>query len=1273
MDITEAISDYLDKNEAQRMTAAGEKLLDRYEDEIWHDEHNGYYFVHIPVRTRHVIVIASELRHNLILSCDKHSRSNSANPCECMIAALLYLDLELIIDEEDSDGEEEDGDEWHTPSTISSDPEAWTGPELPGHPAEWATLHMSTLDFYYLHSMRADLGANLAVIQVSRIVPLHTDSPEQQFLFKDKFKKTYTIDIVYDRHSTYKTRCTCGVVGGICIHVVTAFQFAADESGWECFTRFRDYSKEKNKILSRYGLTIDDPDAELFEWKTDPYDGELTLSGVPSSLVPLGDSYIYDLIRQLARGRGNGQANIQREPIPDYEVVDFEVGILFSFQLQRPLSFEIVPAFVRNKRGKQDFKKMSLQDPSNWKYMQALPDHVYESVVGFNEELLSLWLKSAHHKTFNPYSYQSWNTLNQPELDLLLKRAHSLLDSMWAFLLEWPFVYRLKENRFSNKNIEPIRLAEKRLQFSFYVKEDPKMITVGYCIWADGRDLSKIGGIVLWAGLLYEIEGLFYLPANADDLPIINRFPGGNLKFPRASLRHVFTHVVVPLRERFPVEMEDIGVGVIDGEPHPRVMFEEMDEKYLVLRPQFMYDNVLVSYNSDSEYITEHDGQTLIVIRNRSIEDRFYNQLRKLHEKFSSQRNKLYYLLSFNEVMTDNWFVNIAQQLQHEGIPVYGLQQLKRFRYNTSRPRFDVLSTSGTDWFDLKISISWGDQLVSLKDIRKAIINRQDSVMLGDGTLGVIPQEWLKQYAPLMKFGTEKDGSLRLNKLHFMLLEDIDALADSDEARKELAARKDRLLQADKFAPHEPSPKVLAELRPYQVSGFKWLQSLDAFGWGGCLADDMGLGKTLQVITFLQYLKEKEPGGTHLVICPTSLIYNWSAEINKFCPTMRAYIYYGGERAFGDEHFEDFDVVITSYGIVRNDLEHLMRFQWLYLVLDESHVIKNPDALTTRAVMKLRSRNKIILSGTPVQNNTYDLYAQMTFLNPGFLGTREFFKTEYVTAIERQSDPEKMAQLKRMIHPFLLRRTKEQVTDELPVKTEVILWCSLEPEQRKVYDAYRNHYRDLLLKKIEEEGLNKAGIYVLEGLLRLRQICDHPALLKDKEITTEASVKVNSLVREISEHTSNHKLLVFSQFTEMLSIVASELDRQGISYCYLDGSTPAEKRSEQVALYQRDESIRIFLLSLKAGGVGLNLTAADYIYLIDPWWNPAVEQQAIDRAHRIGQEKKVFAYKMICKDTVEEKILELQQKKRALASELVSEEKGFVKNLTREDVEFLFS
>jgi SNF2 family DNA or RNA helicase len=327
----------------------------------------------------------------------------------------------------------------------------------------------------------------------------------------------------------------------------------------------------------------------------------------------------------------------------------------------------------------------------------------------------------------------------------------------------------------------------------------------------------------------------------------------------------------------------------------------------------------------------------------------------------------------------------------------------------------------------------------------------------------------------------------------------------------------------------------------------------------------------------------------------------------------------------------------------------------------------------TKAACLLNAKHRLCMSGTPLQNNTFDVFAQMNFLNPGMLGTMEYFRQEFAMPIDKFGEQDRKEHLKKILYPFILRRTKEQVARDLPEKLEMILWCEMEDEQRKIYDAYRNDFRDKILGTIQEQGIHKSQLTILQGLMKLRQICDSPAILNEEDKYENHSIKLDELAREITENISNHKALVFSQFLGMLALIRAKLNELGVKYEYFDGSTSAPDREKAIQSFQNDDSVRVFLISLKAGGVGLNLTAADYVYIVDPWWNPAVEQQAIDRTHRIGQTKNIFAYRMICKDTIEDKILQLQDKKRALAKELITDDSSFVKSLTREDVEYLFS
>ncbi|HZG26103.1 MAG TPA: DEAD/DEAH box helicase, partial [Chitinophagaceae bacterium] len=385
------------------------------------------------------------------------------------------------------------------------------------------------------------------------------------------------------------------------------------------------------------------------------------------------------------------------------------------------------------------------------------------------------------------------------------------------------------------------------------------------------------------------------------------------------------------------------------------------------------------------------------------------------------------------------------------------------------------------------------------------------------------------------------------------------------------------------------------------------------------------------------------------------------------------HIHHGPDRTRNKDFIRQNHVIITTYGTLRSDIKLLMENEFDYVILDESQAIKNPASKVTRAACLLKAKNRLCMSGTPLQNNTFDIFAQMNFLNPGMLGSLEFFRQEFAIPIDKFGEPDRKDHLRKLLFPFILRRTKEQVAKDLPDKTETILFCEMEDEQRKIYETYRNDYRDKILGVIDTQGIHKSQLTILQGLMKLRQICDSPSILNEPEPYPNHSIKLEELAREITENISNHKALVFSQFLGMLALIKERLKSLDVKFEYFDGSTMAIDREKAIQNFQNQEDCRVFLISLKAGGVGLNLTAADYVYIVDPWWNPAVEQQAIDRTHRIGQTKNIFAYRMICKDTIEDKILQLQDRKRSLARDLIADDDGFVKNLTKEDVEYLFS
>jgi superfamily II DNA or RNA helicase len=581
---------------------------------------------------------------------------------------------------------------------------------------------------------------------------------------------------------------------------------------------------------------------------------------------------------------------------------------------------------------------------------------------------------------------------------------------------------------------------------------------------------------------------------------------------------------------------------------------------------------------------------------------------------------------------------------------------------------FKLAVSTGIDWFELEGGIDYGDQRISLPDLLAAARRGESMIELGDGSMGMLPEEWLKKYGMLADLASADDGCLRFGSAQAGMLDAL--LAAQPEIQVDAAFEKVRqnLRQFEGILALESPPGFHGQLRPYQREGLGWLDYLQRFEFGGILADDMGLGKTIQVLALLQRRRaHRQAKGPSLAVVPRSLVFNWMQEAARFTPRLRVLDYTGPGRHALRESFADYDLIITTYGTVRTDIGELTQFEFDYVLLDEAQAIKNADSQSAKAARLLRSRYKLAISGTPIENHLGEIWSIFEFLNPGMLGSDTVFKRYAGTGLG-QTD---RALLAKALRPFILRRTKQQVVEDLPEKTEQTLYCDMEAEQRRCYDELRAHYRDALLRK-EATELNRSKIEVLEALLRLRQAACHPGLI-NPELVSEPSTKLEMLVPSIAEVVEEgHKVLVFSQFTSFLAIVRERLEQEKIIYEYLDGKT--RNRAAKVERFQTDTECPVFLISLKAGGLGLNLTAAEYVYLLDPWWNPAVEAQAIDRTHRIGQTQHVFAYRLICRGTVEEKILELQQQKRDLADAILNaDNRSVIQNLTREDLEFLLS
>ena len=584
---------------------------------------------------------------------------------------------------------------------------------------------------------------------------------------------------------------------------------------------------------------------------------------------------------------------------------------------------------------------------------------------------------------------------------------------------------------------------------------------------------------------------------------------------------------------------------------------------------------------------------------------------------------------------------------------------------------FRMEVSSGVDWFELRGDVEYGETKARLPQLLEAVRRGDKMVRLDDGTYGVLPEEWLARIGMVAGMGTAQDGHIRFHRSQAGLLDAL--LASQPEATcDEVFTRVRQELREFQGVEAAAQPAgFVGELRDYQREGLGWMEFLRRFSFGGCLADDMGVGKTAQVLALFETRRAMRAAGQSvapsLVVVPRSLVFNWKQEAERFTPQLRILDYTGAERN-GDD-FAAYDAVLVTYGTLRRDIVRLKETEFDYLVLDEAQAIKNAGTESARAARLLRGGHRLALSGTPVENHLGELWSLFEFLNPGMLGAASVFKV--AGGVGRSPDEDTRRLLAHGLRPFILRRTKEQVARELPPKTEQTIYCELKPTQRALYNELRQHYRNALLKRVETDGLAKSKIQVLEALLRLRQAACHPGLLDPKR-AAEPSAKLDTLLEQLRQVVEEgHKALVFSQFTSLLAIVREHLDADGTAYAYLDGQT--RDRQACVERFQNDGDCRLFLISLKAGGLGLNLTAAEYVFLLDPWWNPAVEAQAVDRAHRIGQEHQVFAYRLIARDTVEEKVLELQKNKRELAAAIIGEDNSLIRNLRREDLELLLS
>jgi superfamily II DNA or RNA helicase len=1051
---------------------------------------------------------------------------------------------------------------------------------------------------------------------------------------------------------------------------VIVFLHLLQTKGQHYFETIRNWDKEKNKLLEAYGYSLSDDLKGKFEFSYK--------DGKPYLRVLDRDIKRIVTPTPLSTPRYEKVEVAEEEPKEKELVITKRLGVVFNFNKATYPGFTIdlidgemdeEGTFAGNVQKLElskyvETEQYSEEDKNLLQLVRKLQDPEINKYVSRNSPFAGFWENIIHHED---------DDLPAETKNLIAEYLLPKTKKLFAEFSGTPAFVLLNSKAFKTANLQKVEISNNYLVPSFTVNKTGDDFEIECYIKTDGVAHS-LNENEVQSALIYLYNYQLYVWDNKEAVELAENVADGSEKIDAEAWPQTLIKKVMPLTRDYKVDFDRSLIDEVkDGEPDTKLYLHEKGE-YLVFQPIYNYKGYDTKGKDKGELIIPQGDKVVVVHRNRDAEKGFLHKLEILHSNFVPFDDGAALALKGAEVLKNNWFFLFVDAMKEAKVPVFGFESLKNFRFNTAKPQTHIYISSHTDWFDAKVDILFGDQKVSVAEVKKALANKQQFVQLNDGTLGILPEEWLKKYSLLFRVGEGRTDKLKLSRYHLSVIDELYENRNAEELTIQLEEKYDRIKEFDKIK-EIPAPENLQPiLRPYQVAGFQWLNYLREVSWGGILADDMGLGKTVQALSFLQHFYETNDGNMKaLVVCPTTLIYNWENEIKKFTPSLEYYIHHGSLRSRQLDELLKHHVIITTYGTLRSDIKLFTQIKLDYVILDESQAIKNPSSKVTKAASLLNAKNRLCMSGTPLQNNTFDIYAQMNFLNPGMLGSMEFFRQEFAIPIDKFGEREQKDHLKKILYPVHSTAYKRTGCKRLPDKTEMILFCEMEDEQRKIYDAYRNDFRAKIMGTIEEQGIQRSQLTILQGLMKLRQICDSPAILNEEEKFPNHSIKLDELAREITENIGDHKALIFSQFLGMLALVRQKLEELGVKYEYFDGSTSAPDREKAIQAFQNDEETRVFLISLKAGGVGLNLTAADYVYIVDPWWNPAVEQQAIDRTHRIGQTKNIFAYRMICKDTIEDKIMQLQEKKRALAKDLIADDTSFVKALSKEDVEYLFS
>ncbi|MBS1558455.1 MAG: DEAD/DEAH box helicase [Bacteroidetes bacterium] len=974
--------------------------------------------------------------------------------------------------------------------------------------------------------------------------------------------------------------------------------------------------------------------------------------------------------------------------------------VIYSLYQHEYLGYVFEPFIVHlDERGKLTYQHQSISQKNTREFGKGLDNKDLDLIKIMDSMSQDAVLKHFSKKIMKPdeffsrvYHKQKGDELVQKEIEFYMEaRRAKVLEELKGKLL-------FEMGNDGEPTWRRVEVLEGRASVRFHFSRSPDSTTYYPTISYNGKpvEIPDTGAYLVcrqpaWMVLKGKLYGFEKMVDGKKLQPFLSK---KNVVVPKNLEENYYTRFIAPLIEGFD-DIEASGFAIVKHEydPHPLLTISELPQASAGSSPGLFNESTDRAVTGSDEAgkivfdlsfrygkykfrgASAHTSHVSVSVEKKENDYIFHRISRQAETEKKSEQTlvKLGLPMRWSRAAVDkahafSWLNENRVNLLNMGFEV-SQPENKDKKYFVGKAVIELDVRENIDWFDIHAKIRFGEFEISFKELRKLILKKKVEFKLPNGEIAIIPEAWLIKYGDLFAL-SETHGTNEkpvLKKHHISLLQELE---ENKLARVHMSDRLRNLQSFTGIRDYDMPHGFQGTLRPYQKAGYNWLRFLNEFHLGGCLADDMGLGKTVQTLSLLQSEKEKGNAGTSLLIMPTSLIYNWEMEAAKFTPHLKVFTYTGTLRKKDVTLFNQYDIILTSYGITRLDIDTLSQFFFNYVILDESQVIKNPSSNIAQAVMQLRSKFRLTLTGTPLENTTLDLWSQMTFLNPGLLGGQKFFKDEYQVPIEKKADADKTKKLNGIIKPFVLRRLKSQVATDLPEKVENIYYTNMTAEQEQKYEEIKSHYRHKILNQIEKEGLNNSRMTILEGLTKLRQISNHPKMIDPKYAGNSGKLEDVSHMIE-SAMLEGHKLLIFSQFVKHLEIVKELLKARKVPFAYLDGSST--DRKEQVEKFNKNPDLKIFLISIKAGGLGLNLTEADYVFLLDPWWNPAVEAQATDRAHRIGQKKKVFTYKFITRNTVEEKILQLQKRKLRLSENLIQSEESVIKSLTMEDIEMLMN